>query len=388
MPDERGKKRNMQRVRVEAASSSYDVVVDPNGLDRAAEYIRPLTGERRLFVVADEQVWKHHGARLQAGLADLPHVMIPLHGGEERKRLAQVESLAEQMYAAGADRSACVIAFGGGVAGDVGGFLAASYMRGVDVIQIPTTLLAQVDASVGGKTGVNLAEGKNLVGAFHQPLLVLMDPTTLDTLPPREYRAGLFEVIKYGVIRSRTLFDLLRDRRAEVLGRDPAALESIIAESVRIKAEVVAKDEREGNLRRILNYGHTLGHALEAETNYACLLHGEAVAFGMVAAARLAESLGIFDKSERESLEALIGAYGPIPELSGIDAARLVERIRGDKKTIGGHVHFVLPDKISEVRVVRDPETSLVHTAAESTLGAFGPGGSLSADAWPSAVAP
>ena len=378
----------MQRVRVEAASSSYDVVVDPNGLDRAAEHIRPLTGERRLFVVADERVWEHHGARLEAGLADLPHVMIPLHGGEERKRLGQIESLAEQMYAAGADRSACVVAFGGGVTGDVGGFLAASYMRGVDVIQVPTTLLAQVDASVGGKTGVNLAEGKNLVGAFHQPLLVLMDPTTLDTLPAREYRAGLFEVIKYGVIWSRTLFDLLRDRRDEVLERDPAALEFIIAESVRIKAEVVAKDEREGDLRRILNYGHTLGHALEAETNYTHLLHGEAVAFGMVAAARLAELLGIFDKGERESLEALIAAYGPIPELSGIDAARLVERIRGDKKTIGGHVHFVLPDKISAVRVVRDPETALVETAAESTLGAFGPGGSLTAEASGSALSP
>ncbi len=378
----------MQRVRVEAASSSYDVVVDSNGLDRAAEYIRPLTGDRRLFVVADEQVWKHHGARLQAGLADLPHVMIPLHGGEERKRLAQVESLAEQLYAAGADRSGCVVAFGGGVAGDVAGFLAASYMRGVDVIQVPTTLLAQVDAAVGGKTGVNLAQGKNLVGAFHQPLLVLMDPTTLDTLPVREYRAGLFEVIKHGVIRSRALFDLLRDHRDKVMGRDPVTLESIIAESVRIKAEVVAKDEREGNLRRILNYGHTLGHALEAETNYARLLHGEAVAFGMVAAARLAESLGIFDSRDRESLEALIAAYGPIPELSGIDAARLVERTRGDKKTIGGHVHFVLPDKIGEVRVIRDPDTSLVQAAAENALGAFGPGGSLTAEASGAAVSP
>ncbi len=378
----------MQRVRVEAASSSYDVVVDPNGVDRAAEYIRPLTGDRRLFVVADVQVWEHHGARLQAGLADLPHVMIPLQGGEERKRLAQVESLAEQMYAAGADRSGCVVAFGGGVAGDVAGFLAASYMRGVDVIQVPTTLLAQVDAAVGGKTGVNLAQGKNLVGAFHQPLLVLMDPTTLDTLPVREYRAGLFEVIKHGVIWSRALFDLLRDRRDEVMGRDPATLESIIAESVRIKAEVVAKDEREGNLRRILNYGHTLGHALEAETDYARLLHGEAVAFGMVAAARLAESLGIFNSRDRESLEALIAAYGPIPELSGIDAARLVERTRGDKKTIGGHVHFVLPDKIGAVRVIRDPDTSLVQAAAENALGAFRPGGSLTAEASGAAVSP
>ena len=378
----------MERVRVTAASSAYDVVVDPGGLDRAAEHIRPLTGERGLFIVADESAWEHQGPRLEAGLAGMPFVTIPLQAGEERKRLAQIESLAEQMHAAGADRSACVVAFGGGIAGDVGGFLAASYMRGVDVIQIPTTLLAQVDASVGGKTGVNLVEGKNLVGAFHQPLLVLIDPTTLNTLPPREYRAGLFEVIKHGVIRRRTLFDLLRDRRDEVIRRDPKTLEALIAESVRIKAEVVAEDEREGGLRRILNYGHTLGHALEAETGYARLLHGEAVAFGMVAAARLAESLGIFDPEERESLEALIAAYGPIPELSGIDASRLVERVRGDKKTIGGHVHFVLPEKIGKVRVVRDPETPLVQAAAESTLRAFSATGSFTSQAAPSAVSP
>ena len=184
------------------------------------------------------------------------------------------------MFAAGADRSACVLAFGGGIAGDVGGFVAAVYMRGVDLIQVPTTLLAQVDAAVGGKTGVNLTEGKNLVGAFHQPRLVLMDPLTLTTLPDREYRAGLFEVVKHGIIRSRSLFDLMTNASERILARDPELLEKIIAESVAIKAEVVRRDEKEGGLRRILNFGHTLGHAIEAQTGYRRLLHGEAVGYG------------------------------------------------------------------------------------------------------------
>ena len=374
----------MQRVRVAAASGAYDVVVDPKGLGRAAQHIRPLTGERRLFIVADEHAWAHHGPRLERGLAGMASLPLLLQAGEERKRLAQIEALAEQMHAAGADRSSCVIAFGGGVAGDMGGFLAACYMRGIDVIQIPTTLLAQVDASVGGKTGVNLAQGKNLVGAFHQPLLVLIDPAALDTLPAREYRAGLFEVIKYGVIGSPALFRRLQDRRGAILQRDPQTLEAVIAASVRIKAEIVAQDERESDLRRILNFGHTLGHALEAETAYGRLLHGEAVGFGMVAAGRLAGSLEIFDRKERESLESLIAAYGPIPALTQIDAARLSKRIRGDKKTVADHVHFVLPERIGAVRVVRDPDTSLVQAAAESALESFRPGGPFTPRASPS----
>lgn len=377
----------MHQIRVKTESRAYDVLVEQNCLECAHNYIRPLISNRRLFVVADERVWKYHGPRLKRGLTGMEFVTIPLRAGEERKRLDQIESLAEQMYSAGADRSACVIAFGGGITGDVGGFLAASYMRGIDIIQVPTTLLSQVDASVGGKTGVNLAEGKNLVGAFHQPLLVLADPTTLATLPEREYRAGLFEVIKHGMIWSPSLFDFLRDKRDTILKRNQDTLETIVADSVRIKAEIVAKDEREGNLRRILNYGHTLGHTLEAETDYVRLLHGEAVGFGMVAAARLAESLGMFDRTGRKALEALIASYGPIPELTGVDPSHLVHRIRGDKKTTKGHVHFILPEKIGVVRVVRDPEPSLVQAATESTIKAFGPNSPFTKLASPSAVA-
>ena len=333
------------RIPVQTAGASYDVVVERGSLEHASDYLDLLVGGRRIFVVADEGAWRHQGPRFEAGLEGLDSAILPMPAGEEGKRLEQIESLADQMYAAGADRSSCVLAFGGGVAGDVGGFLAAAYMRGVDVVQVPTTLLAQVDAAIGGKTGVNLAAGKNLLGAFHQPILVLIDPTSLETLPEREYRAGLFEVIKYGIIRSRSLFDLLRNQREAVLSREPKVLEAIITESVSIKAEVVAKDEREEDLRRILNYGHTLGHALEAESAYRCLLHGEAVAYGMTAAARLAESSGLLPSEERQAIEETIFAYGPIPSLEGISAAKLVARLTGDKENGGGTSPFRSPGR-------------------------------------------
>jgi 3-dehydroquinate synthase len=222
------------------------------------------------------------------------------------------------------------VAFGGGIVDDVAGFVAAVFMRGIPVVQAPTTLLAQVDAGVGGKTGVNLASGKNLVGAFHQPLVVLADPDVLATLAEREYRAGIYEVIKCGVIRSAGLFRLMSERRAEVLARAPATVDEMIAESVRIKAEVVSADERESDLRRILNFGHTFGHALEAETGYVRFLHGEAVAFGMKAAVHLARMAGVLPAAEARSIVETVDQYGPIPSLAGISAGNLVARLVSD----------------------------------------------------------
>jgi len=358
----------MQRIGVKTAGAAYDVVVERGSLDRAAEHVNTVAARRRLFVVADPGAWREQGRRLEAGLAGLDYTVLTMEGGEENKRLRQVEALADQMHAAGADRKCCVIAFGGGIAGDVGGFVAASYMRGVDVVQVPTTLLAQVDASIGGKTGVNLAGGKNLVGAFHQPKLVLIDPLSLSTLPEREYRAGIYEVVKHGIIWPGSLYDLMTTEREAVLRRDPEVLESIIAESVRIKAEVVSRDEREGDLRRILNYGHTLGHALEAETLYKLLRHGEAVAFGMIAAAHLAESARLLTRDDRQRIEEAVRAYGPIPSLDGVAAKNLAGRLRGDKKTIDGKVHFVLPDRIGHVRVVTGLDPEAIEKAAEKAL--------------------
>ena len=280
--DPHGTTGSMPTFTVKTPPKQYPCVVERGALSALASYIPERAG--KVFVITESKVFKLHGKTLHAALGGHTHEVIFFPGGEDRKKMVEVESMAEQMVVRGADRSSVVIAFGGGIIGDLAGFLAAIFMRGVPVIQIPTTLQAQVDAAVGGKTGANLVAGKNLIGAFHQPLAVLIDPAFLETLPPREYRAGLYEVIKAGIIASPALFDRMAHDSQKVLAMDPAVVDEIIAESVRIKAEVVSADEKESGLRRILNFGHTIGHALEAETKYERFLHGEAVAFGMRAA--------------------------------------------------------------------------------------------------------
>jgi 3-dehydroquinate synthase len=250
----------------------------------------------------------------------------------------------------------------------MGGFLAAIFMRGIPVIQVPTTLLAQVDAAIGGKTGANLAAGKNLIGSFHQPLAVLIDPSLLTTLPDREYRAGLYEIIKAGVIASEPLFRILMDRRDEVMAQEPEVVDRIIGESVRIKAEVVSLDERESGLRRILNFGHTFGHAMEAETKYTKFLHGEAVSWGMRAASLLASDLGMLGDSDRGAILDLLDAYGPIPSCDGIGRADLQIRLLKDKKTVQHRIHFVLPVRIGEVEVRSDVPVAAVQKAIDQAL--------------------
>lgn len=358
----------MRLVRVQAGGGAYDVRIEVGGLARIGEAAEAVLGGRRLFVVADETVWTSLGSRVRPGLDGRDWTLLSTPLGEPRKRLETVESLCSAMHAAEADRRSAVVALGGGVAGDVAGFVAASYMRGIDVIQVPTTLLAQVDASVGGKTGVNLASGKNLVGAFHQPRLVLIDPQSLDTLPDREYRAGLQEVIKHGIIRSESLFEFMERSRRSVMERDQAAVERMIEDSVRIKAAVVQADEREGGLRRILNFGHTLGHALEAETGYRVLLHGEAVAFGMVAAARLSELRGRLARPDRERVERLVLDYAEFPVVERLDARRVAARIGGDKKSVGGRARFVLADGIGRVSEELDPPLRDVVEATEHAI--------------------
>ncbi len=328
----------MPSFRVETPRHAYDAIVERGALGRTAEFLPPRAG--RIFIVTNHDVWNLHGSSLGRALGDRQPEVLFLPPGESRKRLTEVETLAERMVAAGGDRSSVVIAFGGGIVNDVGGFLAAIFMRGIPVIQVPTTLLAQVDAAVGGKTGVNLVSGKNLLGSFHQPLAVLIDPDVLGTLPDREYRAGLYEIIKCGVIRDPELFQLLDQCAASVLAQEPATVERIIAGAVRIKAEVVSADEREGDLRRILNFGHTIGHALEAETQYSKFLHGEAVAFGMRAATTLAERTGNLGGPDAQVIRQVIAKYGPIPPFEAITAQRLVGRLAADKKTIHGKRAF------------------------------------------------
>jgi len=356
----------MPMFRVETPQGSYDAIVERGVLESVARYLPPKAG--KLFVVSTEDVWRHQGARLEGGLGGVPHDVLFLPGGEPQKRLAPLEDLAGEMVRRGGDRSSAIVAFGGGIVTDMAGFLAAIFMRGIPVVQAPTTLLAQVDAAIGGKTGVNLEIGKNLIGSFHQPLAVLIDPTVLDTLPDREYRAGLYEILKAGVIRSEPLFGFLVEQGDAILARRPEAVDRIIADSVRIKAEVVSADEREGGLRRILNFGHTFGHALEAETGYTRFLHGEAVAFGMRAAVYLAERTGYLSAEDSVDILEAIRLYGPIPPLEGVSAERLLARLASDKKTIQGQVHFVLPERIGEVKIVSGIDERVVLAAIQAAL--------------------
>lgn len=352
---------NMARFAVQTATAQYEAVVERGVLGRVAEYVPAR--HRKVFVITTEDVWKFHGQ----ALIGLGYEVIYFPGGEARKRLSEVEAMAEQMVLRGGDRASLVIGFGGGIVTDMAGFLAASFLRGVPVLQIPTTLLGQVDAAVGGKTGVNLVSGKNLFGAFHQPIAVLIDPEVVKTLPKNEYRAGLYEVLKCGVIRSPKLFEIMATQAAAVLAQEPEILDKIIAESVRIKCEVVTADEKEGDLRRILNFGHTVGHALEAETKYERLLHGEAVAFGMKAATHLAALTGHLEKGEAAQIVRAVDAYGAIPSLAGVTPEALLARLGADKKTVHGKVHFVLPTRIGATTVVSGIDSALIRQAIELT---------------------
>ncbi len=335
---------------VRTGQHTYQNVIERGVLGRVSEYIPAAAGKR--FVITTEDVWRLHGRVLQEQFRDGNLEVIFFPGGESNKRLSAVEAIADQMLARGGDRTGIVMGFGGGIVTDIGGFAAAIFMRGIPVVQIPTTLLAQVDAATGGKTGVNLASGKNLIGSFHQPQAVLIDPDVLTTLPDREYRAGLFEVIKCGVIRDPALFHLLERDADQVLTKDNALLDQLIAAAVRIKAEVVTADEHENDLRRILNFGHTVGHAIEAETRYERFLHGEAIAWGMLVATRLAANTETLDQASAERIQRTICRYGPLPPAKDLDPDRLLSRLSSDKKTLQGKVHFVLPTTIGAVKVV------------------------------------
>ncbi len=356
------------KIPVRLKQRPYDVIVGRGLLRRAGRELRrllPATGSR-VFVVTSPNVRRHWGEPLEQSLrqAKLAYEVLEMNDGEPAKRLETVERLAEQLVSARADRQSLVIALGGGVVGDCAGFLAAIFLRGIPVVQIPTTFLAQVDASIGGKTGVNLRGGKNLIGAFHQPKAVLVDPDVLSTLPEREFRAGLFESLKCGVIRNKTLFDLMRRHPEKALSRDRGALDRIITDSVRVKAAIVAADERESDSRRILNFGHTVGHALEAATGYTQLLHGEAVAWGMIAAATIACDSGFCAPETAEDIRSAVEAFGPLPR-PRCATQEVMDRLTADKKTVAGAIHFVLPIKIGKVKIASDVPPEVVRQAVE-----------------------
>ena len=366
----------MQTIRVETPSAKYDVVAGSGLIETLAVRIERVAGRlpRRVFVLTSAPIWALWGHCMQQSFRDAPVVLF-LEPGEKYKTLANVEKLLRQMARAGGDRGSLLIAFGGGIVGDVGGFLAAIYMRGIPYIQAPTTFLAQVDSSVGGKTGVNLPEGKNLVGSFHHPLAVFADIGVLGTLPDRELRAGLMESVKAGIIRDRTLVRFMEEHGNEVLGRDAKALEKVIAASIRMKAGVVNKDEREHGLRMILNLGHTVGHALEQVTRYKAMLHGEAVGWGMIAALYLARKRGTISSHQFERLERLIHLYGPLPALN-LKVKKVAAATGGDKKNVGGVWRFVLPVGIGYAGVVEDVTPAELEAAVGYMLARAGEMGS------------
>jgi len=355
-------------IQVKTRTKFYSVLIEQEILRSAATYIRDAVPDAKHFVVVTSApIRKHWGKMLLDSFSsDEAKVdVIEMPDGERYKTMATVESLSNQLVKLQADRKAVLIALGGGVVGDVTGFLASIYMRGIRFVQIPTTYLAQVDSSVGGKTGVNLKAGKNLVGAFKQPELVLVDPQVLDTLPEREYRSGLYESLKAGVIQNARIFEFMEQNRTEVLARHPASLEWLIAESVRVKADVVGQDEEEHGLRKILNFGHTIGHALEAETTYKTFLHGEAVAWGMVAAAMIAAGMHKTSLTIAERIISLVLAYAGLPQVSSRPKA-IFRRLASDKKTLGGKVHFILPCDIGQVVIATDvPEKAVLHAMEE-----------------------
>ena len=345
-----GKDQSPIRVRVPGAN--YSILVRDGLLAETGEVLQKLVLKRKLFILADTTVWKLWGKQLLESLDALRPPVIQVPSGERYKRMATVEKIARQLSEQGAERSSLLIVFGGGVVGDIGGFVASIFLRGIEYVHIPTTLLAQVDSSIGGKTGVNLVAGKNLVGTFCQPRMVLTDPLLLRTLPCRELRAGLFEAIKCAVIGDPKLFKLLIAKRSRILSGEPDALLPVIRACAALKSRVVSLDEKEGNLRRILNFGHTIGHALEAATRYRRFLHGEAVAWGMLAATQLAVQSGQLAAPAADQICSLIVSYGPVPSLGRLDPAAVCRHLSFDKKVRSGKVHFVLPCRIGAVRIV------------------------------------
>jgi len=355
----------MTRVTIALQPRPYDAIIEEGVLEGTGEHLlRVLGGRKQFFVVTVPKVRRRWGKRLMTSFSDagLKASLLEMPDGERYKKLATVEGLAEKLARLGADRDAVIVAFGGGVVGDVAGLLASVYMRGVVVVQVPTTVQAQLDAAIGGKTGVNLRTGKNLLGTFHQPRAVLIDPRVLSTLPEREFRAGLYEALKCGVIGNPALFGCLEKVRVKALRRDPLALEWVIAESVRLKAKVVSSDERESGLRRVLNFGHTIGHALEAESGYRRFLHGEAVAWGMIAATHISVMTDRIDDNTARRISNVVLGLGNLPKIEA-RSRDIVRLLHGDKKTRDGKIHFVLPRGIGKVEIVNDVPEKVVMVA-------------------------
>ncbi len=360
----------MQKIEVDLGDRSYDILIESGLLDNPGPAANKVFEGRSILLIGDSNTAAHYMERaktmvLDSGAARCETFVFP--AGEEHKNFITQEAMLRHAAECELDRKCCFVALGGGVCGDLTGFAAATYMRGVDFVQIPTSLLAMVDSSVGGKTGIDLPEGKNLVGAFWQPQLVLIDPELLKTLPARELRSGLAEVAKYAVIMDAEFFEILDETSERLLALDLALYEEIVARCCQLKADVVAEDEREGGLRAILNYGHTFGHALEIVTDFT-LSHGEGVAIGMNMAANMGVAMGIFSEAEAARQKKLLNALELPQQYSGADPEAVFRAMFKDKKQSGGKLTVVLPEKLGKVRIERGASEDLVRDAVRSCL--------------------
>ncbi len=337
---------------VRAGARSYEVQIAHGVAQRLDDVFDAAGLPTRRFVISSPQVWRLHGERVLSGLTAEEPILVP--DGERYKNLQTVGRAYEALIRAEADRGSAIVAVGGGVIGDMAGFVAATYLRGIALAHVPSTLLGQVDSCIGGKVGVNHPLGKNLIGAFHAPAAVAIDPSLLATLPRREFRAGLYEVVKYGAIADPELFARLEQDLASLFSRDPVALLPVIAASCRIKAAIVETDEREHDVRRLLNFGHTAGHAIEAVTKYRRFRHGEAIACGMLAAAALGVARGVTEREAFERLQKLIVQMGPLPPVADLAAGQVLDAIRHDKKVVNRRLKFVAITSIGSAIVLDD----------------------------------
>jgi 3-dehydroquinate synthase len=357
----------MIEIPVQLGARSYPILVGAGALASVGSELTRRNVGRKVVVVSDSVIAALHGEPVLKGLREAGFDTLPVSvpEGEDAKRLETASQLWDRLLDAGCDRTSTVVALGGGAVGDLAGFVAATYMRGMNFVQVPTTLLAQVDASIGGKTAIDHPRGKNLIGAFHQPRIVVVDPVTLTTLPDREFRSGLAEVIKHGIVLDAGYFEALEADVPSLLARDLPTLERVVAGSCRLKAQVVERDEREAELRWVLNYGHTIGHALEAVTGFRRWAHGEAVSLGIAAESRLAERLGIASAETAERQLHLLRAVGlPVKELD-IEPAAVTDALTRDKKSRDGRVSFVFAPAIGSFRIVTDVPPEAVRQVLE-----------------------
>ncbi|MCK8817494.1 3-dehydroquinate synthase [Natroniella sulfidigena] len=357
----------MEEVKVDLGARSYQIKVGEDLLKDIGAYLTELEIGSKVLIITNDLVDSLYGQEVKDSLLEAGFTVevAKIGDGEEYKSLETAQQLYDEAVAAGLDRSSSILALGGGVVGDIAGLIAATYMRGINFIQVPTTLLAQVDSSVGGKVAVNHAAGKNLIGAFYQPKLVVADIKVLSTLEERELKAGLAEVIKYGVIWDEEFFTFLEDNYKEILALESQPLQHLIKLSCQIKAAVVAQDETERGLRAILNYGHTLGHALEAVTHYQHYRHGEGVAIGMVGAAKLANRIGWLDESDLIRQERLIENFGLPISFSQWSVDEICQALTKDKKVKDGVIRFILAKEIGEVEIIGDLEENLIKEVTQ-----------------------